>query len=137
VGSMGLGGAYSFFPSKNLTVLGDGGCLTLNDAALAEQVRMFRNHGRKDKYTHEFTGFNVRFNEIQGAIGRVMLKNLDRFNENRRKIAAHYNSRLKDVVQTPVEREWAKAVYHMYVIRTPKRDDLAKHLKDQGIETGL
>ena len=94
VGSMGLAGAYSFFPSKNLTVLGDGGCLCTNDAALAERVRMYRNHGRKDKYLHEFAGFNVRFNEIQAAIGRVMLKHLDAFNENRRAIAARYNERL-------------------------------------------
>src|SRR6202789_935963 len=90
VGSMGLAGAYSFFPSKNLTVLGDGGCLCTNDVALAERVRMYRNHGRKDKYLHEFAGFNVRFNEIQGAIGRVMLKHLDGFNDNRRAIAARY-----------------------------------------------
>ncbi len=137
VGSMGLAGAFSFFPSKNLTVLGDGGCLTTNDAALAEKIRMLRNHGRKDKYLHELTGFNVRFNEIQGAIGRVMLKHLDGFNENRRRIAARYTERLKDLVVTPVEKPWAKAVYHMYVIRTPRRDPLQKHLKEQQIETGI
>ena len=137
VGSMGDFGAYSFFPSKNLTVLGDGGCLTLNDAALAEQVRMMRNHGRKDKYLHEFTGFNVRFNEIQGAIGRVMLKHLDGFNDNRRAIAAHYNQRLASLVATPLERPWARAVYHMYVVRTPKRDALQAFLKERGVETGI
>lgn len=137
VGSMGLAGAFSFFPSKNLTVLGDGGCLTTNDAALAEKIRMLRNHGRKDKYLHEFTGFNVRFNEIQGAIGRVMLRHLDGFNESRRRIAARYNECLKEVVVTPTEKPWAKAVYHMYVIRTPRRDALQKHLKEQQIETGI
>lgn len=137
VGSMGNFGAYSFFPSKNLTVLGDGGCLTTNDAALAEKVRMFRNHGRKDKYSHEFTGFNVRFNEIQGAIGRVMLKHLDGFNDNRRKIAAHYNQRLQGLVQTPPEKPFAKAVYHMYVVRTKQRDELGKFLKEKNIETGI
>jgi dTDP-4-amino-4,6-dideoxygalactose transaminase len=137
VGSMGLAGGYSFFPSKNLTVLGDGGCLCTNDAALAERVRMYRNHGRKDKYLHEFAGFNVRFNEIQGAIGRVMLKHLDEFNENRRGIAARYNERLTGVVQTPPERPWAKAVYHMYVVRAQRRDELQKFLKENGIETGI
>jgi len=137
VGSMGLAGGYSFFPSKNLTVLGDGGCLITNDSALAEKVRMLRNHGRKDKYLHEIPGFNVRFNEIQGAIGRVMLKHLDGFNDNRRAIAARYNERLKGLVQTPVEKPWAKAVYHMYVIRTPKRDALQKFLKENGIDTGI
>jgi len=137
VGSMGNFGAFSFFPSKNLTVLGDGGCLVTNDDALAEKVRMLRNHGRKDKYHHEFAGFNVRFNEIQAAIGRVMLKHLDEFNDNRRKIAAHYHERLKGIVQTPVEKPWVRAVYHMYVIRSEKRDDLQKFLKDRGIDTGI
>ncbi|EEF60319.1 DegT/DnrJ/EryC1/StrS family aminotransferase [Pedosphaera parvula] len=137
VGSMGNFGAYSFFPSKNLTVLGDGGCLTTNDDALAEKVRMLRNHGRKDKYLHEFTGFNVRFNEIQGAIGRVMLKHLDGFNDQRRAVAARYNQRLKGLVVTPKEMPWAKAVYHMYVIRVQKRDELQKFLKEKGIETGI
>ena len=137
VGSMGMAGAYSFFPSKNLTVLGDGGCLCTNDTALAERVRMYRNHGRKDKYHHEFTGFNVRFNEIQGAIGRVMLKHLDAFNDNRRAIAARYNERLSTIVKTPPERAGARAVYHMYVIRAERRDDLQKYLKENGVETGI
>ena len=137
VGSMGLVGAYSFFPSKNLTVLGDGGCLTTNDDALAEKVRMLRNHGRKDKYLHELPGFNVRFNEIQGAIGRVMLKHLDGFNERRREIAARYNERLKGIAITPPVMPWATPVYHMYVIRVERRDELQKFLKERGIETGI
>ncbi len=137
VGSMGLAGGYSFFPSKNLTVLGDGGCLCTNDSVLADKVRMLRNHGRKDKYLHEMPGFNVRFNEIQGAIGRVMLKHLDAFNDNRRAIAARYNERLKGLVETPVEKPFAKAVYHMYVIRSPRRDALQKFLKENAIDTGI
>jgi dTDP-4-amino-4,6-dideoxygalactose transaminase len=137
VGSITFAGAYSFFPSKNLTVLGDGGCLCTNDSALAERVRMLRNHGRKDKYLHEMAGFNVRFNEIQAAIGRVMLKHLDAFNDNRRAIAAHYNKRLQGLVQTPPERSWAKAVYHMYVVRAERRDALKKFLAENGVETGI
>jgi len=138
VGSMGHFGAFSFFPSKNLTVLGDGGCLVTNDDALAEKVRMLRNHGRRDKYHHEFAGFNIRFNEIQGAIGRVMLKHLDRFNDHRRAVAARYNERLKDIAVTPPEeRPWARAVYHMYVVRVQSRDELQKFLKERGIETGI
>jgi dTDP-4-amino-4,6-dideoxygalactose transaminase len=137
VGSMGHFGAFSFFPSKNLTVLGDGGCLVTNDDAMAEKVRMLRNHGRKDKYHHEFAGFNVRFNEIQGAIGRVMLKHLDRFNDQRRAIAARYNERLKGIAATPSERSWARAVYHMYVVHVQRRDELQKFLKERGIETGI
>lgn len=137
VGSTGDFGAFSFFPSKNLTVLGDGGCLVTNDDALADKVRMLRNHGRKDKYHHEFAGFNVRFNEIQAAIGRVMLKHLDGFNDNRRKIAARYNERLQGIVRTPVEKPRARAVYHMFVIRAERRDELQKFLKERNIETGI
>ena len=98
---------------------------------------MLRNHGRKDKYHHEFTGFNVRFNEIQAAIGRVMLKHLDAFNDNRRAIAKRYGERLSNLVKTPPERPYAKAVYHMYVVRAEKRDDLQKFLKENGVETGI
>ena len=137
LGSMGLAGAFSFFPSKNLTVLGDGGCLCTNDATLADRVRMLRNHGRKDKYLHEFPGFNIRFNEIQAAIGRVMLQHLDGFNNRRREIAAHYSARLPGLVRTPPEKVWARAVYHMYVVRVERRDELQKYLKENGIETGI
>jgi dTDP-4-amino-4,6-dideoxygalactose transaminase len=118
-------------------VLGDGGCLVTNHDAFAEKIRMLRNHGRKDKYQHEFAGFNIRFNEIQAAIGRVMLKHLDRFNDHRRAIAARYNERLKGIALTPPERTWARAVYHMYVVRVPRRDELQRFLKERGIETGI
>ncbi len=137
VGSMGLAGAFSFFPSKNLTVLGDGGWVCSHDSALIEKIRMFRNHGRRDKYRHEFAGFNARFNEIQAAIGRVMLRHLPQFNENRRAIAARYDERLRGLAPTPLRRPWAGAVYHMYVIRAPRRDDLQKFLKLHGVETGI
>jgi len=137
VGSLGHVGAFSFYPSKNLTVLGDGGCLTTNDQALADKVRMLRNHGRKGKYLHEFAGFNVRFNEIQGAIGRVMLRHLDRFNDHRRAIAARYQERLTGLAIPPPEKPWACAVYHMYVVRVRRRDQLQKFLATRGIETGI
>jgi dTDP-4-amino-4,6-dideoxygalactose transaminase len=134
---MGNFGAFSFFPSKNLTVLGDGGCITTNDGQMAERLRMLRNHGRQGKYDHEFPGYNVRFNEINAAIGRVMLKHLDAFNDNRRNLAAHYHQRLNQLVQTPPERDWARPVYHMYVVRCERRDDLQRFLKDRNIETGI
>jgi perosamine synthetase len=137
VGGFGHFGAFSFFPSKNLTVLGDGGCITTNNSEVADRLRMLRNHGRQSKYDHEFAGYNVRFNEINAAIGRVMLKHLDAFNENRRQIAAHYNARLRGLVQTPPERPWAKAVYHMYVVLCERRDELQRFLKERGIETGI
>jgi dTDP-4-amino-4,6-dideoxygalactose transaminase len=137
VGSMGDFGAFSFFPSKNLTVLGDGGGIATNKTDYADRLRMLRNHGRQGKYDHEFTGYNVRFNEINAAIGRVMLQHLDAFNENRRQIAARYSQRLAGLVRTPVAREWAAPVYHMYVIRAERRDELQKFLKEKNIETGV
>lgn len=137
VGSMGIAGAFSFFPSKNLTVMGDGGCITTNDSALAGKLRMLRNHGRTSKFIHEIVGYNYRFNEIQAAIGRVELRNVDRLNEHRRKIAAQYNKRLSGVVKIPPEKDWSYAVYHMYVIRNDRRDDLAKFLQSKGIGTGI
>ena len=137
VGSIGGAGVFSFFPSKNLTAMGDGGCITTSDTVLADDLRMLRNHGRKSKYVHEVVGYNLRFNEIQAAIGRVELRNLDKLNEHRRCVAARYAERLSDVVETPPEKEWAHAVYHMYVIRTDRRDELARHLQSKGISTGI
>ncbi|HWD18856.1 MAG TPA: DegT/DnrJ/EryC1/StrS family aminotransferase [Verrucomicrobiae bacterium] len=136
-GSIGLAGAFSFFPSKNLTVLGDGGCICSNDTALIDKIRMLRNHGRRDKYRHECAGFNIRFNEIQAAIGRVMLARLPAFNDNRRAVAEYYDGRLRGIVRIPPQRPWARAVYHMYVIRVERRDELQKFLKQNGIETGI
>ena len=137
VGSMGVAGAFSFFPSKNLTVMGDGGCITTNDAPIADKLRMLRNHGRKTKYVHEVVGYNLRFNEIQAAIGRIGLRKLSELNEHRRRVAARYTERLAGVVRTPPEKEGARAVYHMYVIRTERRDALADHLRSKGISTGI
>ncbi len=137
VGSMGMASVFSFFPSKNLTVLGDGGCICTNDDVIAEKVRMLRNHGRKDKYTHEMVGYNLRFNEIQAAIGRVGLRQLGRLNERRRKAALRYNERLKDIIEIPLERSWVFAIYHMYVVRVPEREELRKFLQQHNINTGI
>lgn len=121
VGSIGKTGCFSFYPSKNMTVYGDGGIITTNDDSIAEKCRMLRDHGRKSKYEHEIVGYNLRFNEIQAVVGRAQLQKLDEFNRKRRENAKLYNELLKGVpVVTPTEAEWAKAVYHLYVIRTPK-----------------
>ena len=117
--------------------MGDGGCITTNDVALADKVRMLRNHGRKTKYVHELVGYNLRFNEIQAAIGRVGLRELSKLNEHRRRVATRYTERLTEAVRTPPERPWAHAVYHMYVIRTERRDALAAYLQSKGISTGV
>ncbi len=139
VGSHGTYGAFSFYPSKNLTVFGDGGCITTNDTAVADRIRMLRNHGRKDKYLHEIVGFNLRFNEIQAAIGREQLKRLTEFNQYRRQVVAWYRKQLSGIsqIQLPPERPGCVPVYHMFVVQVDQRDALAKHLKEQGIGTGI
>jgi dTDP-4-amino-4,6-dideoxygalactose transaminase len=137
VGSIGTASAFSFYPSKNLSVLGDGGCICTDDDAVAERIRMLRDHGRRSKYTHEVAGFNLRFNEIQAAAGRVALRYLGEHNARRREAAARYRARLQGVVGLPAERAWAEPVYHMFVIRTPRREELAAFLKERGVETGI
>jgi dTDP-4-amino-4,6-dideoxygalactose transaminase len=138
VGSMGIAGCFSFYPSKNLTVFGDGGILVTDDEDLAKQCRMYRDHGRKEKYEHELVGYNLRFNEIQAAVGRLQLRRLDGFNESRRQIARWYGDGLKGVpVITPKVQDWAEPVFHLYVIQTSKRDPLATYLKERGIQTGI
>ena len=121
-----------------MTVLGDGGMITTNDRELAQKVRILRDHGRIQKYVHELLGLNCRLSEIHAAIGREQLRHLAEWNERRRKIATQYNALLNNPrVVIPVEREWAKHVYHMYVIRVKQRDKLASYLKERGIETGV
>jgi dTDP-4-amino-4,6-dideoxygalactose transaminase len=138
VGYMGIGGCFSFYPSKNLTVFGDGGMIATSDDELAKTCRMLRDHGRREKYEHELVGYNLRFNEIQGAVGRLQLRRLDWFNESRRRIAQWYDEGLKGIpVVTPRAKDWAEAVYHLYVIQTPDRDKLAAFLKEKGIQTGI
>jgi perosamine synthetase len=137
-GSLGDIACFSFFPSKNMTVLGDGGMVTTNDGELARKVGMLRNHGRTQKYVHEMLGLNFRLSEVHATIGREQLKHLAEWTERRRAIAARYNTLLRDSgVVIPVERDWAKHVYYMYVIRVKQRDNLASYLKDKGIETGI
>jgi dTDP-4-amino-4,6-dideoxygalactose transaminase len=143
LGSFGTHAAISFYPSKNLTVYGDGGAILTNDPEMARQVTMLRNHGRKDKYLHEKIGFNLRFNEIQAAVGREQLKVLDELNAGRRRVAQWYRrelSGIKGVVLPPADAPETEAVYHMFVIRLDNhdaREAMARHLKEQGIETGV
>jgi dTDP-4-amino-4,6-dideoxygalactose transaminase len=138
VGSMGVAGCFSFYPSKNLTVFGDGGILVTSEDRIAQSCRMLRDHGRKEKYEHELVGYNLRFNEIQAAVGRIQLQKLDGFNESRRQISRWYAGGLKGLpVVTPLAKDWAEPVFHLYVIQTRKRDDLAAYLKGKGIQTGI
>jgi dTDP-4-amino-4,6-dideoxygalactose transaminase len=137
VGSMGTASAFSFYPSKNLAVFGDGGCIMTDDGAIADKVRMLRDHGRTGKYIHQYVGYNLRFNEIQAAGGRVMLRHLDLLNAHRLRVAERYRERLGGLAQMPLEKPWAEAVYHMFVIRTPRRDALAEFLGRRGVGTGV
>ncbi len=138
VGGLGRAGCFSFYPSKNLTVLGDGGIVTTNDAAVAARVRRLRDHGRESKDVHAEVGDNLRFNEVQAAIGRVLLKRLDAMNARRRALASRYTSRLAGLpVVLPGEADWAEAVYHLYVIRSARRDALRAFLRERGVATGI
>lgn len=140
VGSFGRAAAFSFYPSKNLTVMGDGGLLVTDDDEVAARCRRLRDHGRINKDVHAEVGFNLRFNDIQAAVGRVLLRRLDAMNDHRRALAARYNAGLAGLpIALPQEASGARHVYHLYVIRTAAadRDALAAHLKARGIATGI
>jgi dTDP-4-amino-4,6-dideoxygalactose transaminase len=143
-GSMGLAGCFSFYPGKNLGACGEGGAVTTNDEGIARKIRMLRDHGQAKKYYHEFEGYNGRLDAIQCGILRIKLKHLSDWNEKRRQNASLYTQFLTRNpehvtcnILTPHEPEWAKAVYHLYIIRTRKRDELQKYLSENGISTGL
>lgn len=139
VGSIGDIATFSFYPGKNLGAYGDGGAITTNNPELAKKCRMIANHGRIAKYDHEFEGRNSRLDGLQAAILSVKLKHLSTWTEKRIAVADYYLANLKDVKQIvlPVRQIWAKQVYHLFVIRTEKRDELAKFLADKGIQTGV
>ncbi|HEY7436931.1 MAG TPA: DegT/DnrJ/EryC1/StrS family aminotransferase [Methylomirabilota bacterium] len=138
VGTFGRAGVFSFYPSKNLTVMGDGGLLITDDDDVAARCRRLRDHGRLSKDVHAEIGFNLRFNDIQAAIGRVLLRRLDAMNDHRRLLASRYQRGLAGLpLILPVEAPGARHVYHLYVVRTPERDALAKFLKERGIATGI
>lgn len=138
VGSFARAAALSFYPSKNLPVMGDGGCVLTSDDALAARCRQIRDHGRLNKDVHAEIGFNLRFNELQAAAARVLLRRLDVMNDHRRTLARRYAEGLADLpLELPRERPGARHVYHLYVVRTPRRDELAQFLKARGVQTGV
>jgi len=151
-GSMGLAAAFSFYPGKNLGACGEGGAVTTSDEKIAQKIRMLRDHGQARKHYHEFEGYNGRLDAIQCGILRTKLKHLSDWNEKRRRNASLYTQLLKrnsehvtrnpepvtfDTIITPYVPSWAKPVFHLYVIRTKKRDDLQRFLLENGISTGL
>ena len=140
-GTLGHTGCFSFFPSKNLGACGDGGMVITSDDALAEKIRILRVHGSKPKYYHTVVGYNSRLDALQAAILRVKLKHLNAWSKARQEKADRYNALLKGVsgVQTPCVTQGNSHIYHQYTIRVgaEKRDALAAHLKEGGIDTAV
>jgi dTDP-4-amino-4,6-dideoxygalactose transaminase len=134
VGTTGTGGAFSFYPTKNLGGLGDGGAIITNDAAIAERVRRLRNGGQRDRYDHVEVGVNSRLDEIQAAILRTRLKRLPQWTARRRELAAVYRRHLPSDIRTVPERD-AGHVYHLFPVRSSQRASLQAHLRAAGIET--
>lgn len=138
VGSFGDFGAFSFYPGKNLGAYGDGGILTTISKKLAGEVAQMRNYGQSQKYHHEYLAWNSRLDTIQAAILLIKLEHLDKWNKARRRIAQIYNGLLKNLpIITPEIPKDSEHVFHLYVIRYKKRDQLAEFLGSKGISTGL
>lgn len=136
VGTIGDFGAFSFFPSKNLGAYGDGGMLLTNDSELADRARSLRAHGGRVKYYHEELGVNSRLDEMQAAILRVKLPHLEKWIENRRKVAQRYNEAFAPLgLQLPADPANGRHVYHQYTIRVEDRDRLQKELQAAGVQT--
>jgi dTDP-4-amino-4,6-dideoxygalactose transaminase len=134
-GSFGDAGCFSFYPSKNLGGYGDGGMVVLHDTRAAGIIRKLRNHGSKESYIHEKVGFNSRLDEIQAGILLVKLKHIDEYNKERRRKAALYTELLSDKVMCPIEKQGAYHVYHQYTIRSPRRDEIQKRLREKRISS--
>ena len=140
VGSIGDVGCFSFYPGKNLGAYGDAGMITTNSKEIVKRVKLLRNHGRiTKKYEHEIEGYSSRLDNLQAAILRVKLKYLNQWNDMRRKNARKYNGLLNNIggIITLYEADYAKHVYHLYVIRAEGRDKLREELKSKGIATGI
>lgn len=142
VGSIGDIGCFSFFPSKNLGAFGDAGLCSVNDAELAEHLRVLRVHGGKPKYFHSFVGGNFRIDELQAAVLRVKLRYLDAWTEGRRRNAAYYAKAftaagLGPRIVTPTAVAGGRHIFNQYIVRVQKRDDLKKFLGERGIGTEI
>ena len=135
-GSLSLMGCFSFYSTKNMTVCGDGGMVTTNDEKIADKIKLLRNHGQYPKDVHSMLGYTARLNTVNAAIGRVQLKHLSKWINERRKIAKKYDTLLADieeVILPPSDSKDKKPSYHLYEVKTQKRDELLKFLKDNKI----
>ncbi|MDH5369698.1 MAG: DegT/DnrJ/EryC1/StrS family aminotransferase, partial [Gammaproteobacteria bacterium] len=136
-GGIGLVGCHSFFPSKNLGCYGDGGMVTTNDDTIAEQIRIYRNHGSSERYHHDVIGYNSRLDELQAVILRIKLKHIDEYNKERRRVAHSYSEQLKDVVTVPYEDGIGTHVYHQYTVLTDKREKIMPALTAKEIGNAI
>ena len=137
-GNLGNAAGFSFYPGKNLGALGDAGAITTNDGQLAEKIRALRNYGSHVKYENLYKGVNSRLDEIQAAILRIKLKELDRENERRREIATYYLNHInnsKIILPKIVNRDLSSHVWHLFVVRTKEREKLQSYLREKGIQT--
>jgi dTDP-4-amino-4,6-dideoxygalactose transaminase len=135
LGTLGELGTFSFYPTKNLGALGDGGMVVTRDGTLASKVRRLRHGGQSSRYVHEDVGFNSRLDEIQAAVLRVRLTHLQSENERRRELALHYEAELAGTPARPVAvRRDCLSARHLFVVRAPSREELAEHLKRRGIQ---
>jgi len=142
VGSIGLCGCFSFFPSKNLGGAGDGGMLTTNNEALADKLRLLHLHGGHTKYEYELIGMNSRLDALQAAILRVKLRYLDSWSEGRKRNAARYDELFTGIglhreIQLPLTAAKCTHIFNQYVIRAPRRDELKNHLRDCGVPSDV
>ncbi len=133
-GSFGDFGAFSFFPSKNLGCFGDGGLITSNDEKGANELRVLRNHGSRERYHHNVIGYNSRLDELQAIILRIKLKHIDEYNQNRRRVALRYSNALADTsIQTAYEDGIGVHIYHQYTLLHDERDSIMKALQDNNV----
>lgn len=137
-GSMGDIGCLSFFPTKNLGAFGDAGGIVTHDDQLAERVRMLRTHGWRKKYYSEELGYNSRLDALQASILQVKLPHVAGWNARRRELAARYAVKLADSKLTlPVEQEWGLHVYHLYIVRSARREEARSFLKERGVASEI
>ena len=135
-GTFGDIGCFSFYPSKNLGGFGDGGAIVTDDEKIAADMRMYRNYGSRKRYYNEVVGANSRLDELQAGLLRVRLKHMEELTEERKNLAARYTAKLhNDLLQLPAVREAADSVWHQYVIKCDRRDELIQYLDERGIGT--
>lgn len=140
-GSLGTAGCFSFYPTKNLGAIGDGGSVITNDDQMAERVKLFRNYGTLEKYEHAVVGLNSRLDDFQAAVLREKLKRLDAWSNQRRQLARVYQQELKNLVEIPAlprpTGDGTDHVYHLFVIRVQDRDRVRDELRQRGILTEI